>query len=103
MGIEKELESAPAVVMNILKRYPATRDCDPLLYVKVASFLNPIVLKMSFEEVMLNLEDLGLWKFETVRRTRQKIQAEHPELKACETVQGYRADNEEVFKEFSRN
>ena len=38
--------------------------------------------KMPFEVVMKNYKELELPHFESVRRTRAKIQSEHPEL-AC--------------------
>ena len=103
MNVEKELSAAPAIVKDILQRCPAARDCDPLLYVKVVEVLNPSVLGMNFEDVMLNLEDLGLLKFETVRRTRQKLQAEYPNLKPCKEVQEFRSENEEVFRRFAND
>lgn len=40
--------------------------------------------------------------FESVRRTRQKVQAECPWLAACPKVGEYRAENEQAYREFAR-
>ena len=51
-------------------------------------------------DVMLNLKELGLPCFETVRRTRAKIQAENPELKPSKEIQDFRAELEEEFRDY---
>ena len=58
--------------------------------------------KMTVPFFLLNLHGAGFPGFETVRRTRQKIQQHHPELAACEAVEGFRAVNEQEFREFAR-
>ena len=51
---------------------------------------------------LLNMKDYGFPVFETVRRTRQKIQAARPDLAACEAVQEHRAENEAAYRAFAR-
>lgn len=100
--MNKEFKQTRRIVKNILTYYPETRNRkDDLLYIKVVEALNRGALNKPFAEVMANLEELGLPCFETVRRTRQKLQAEFPELQACDIVQDFRTAREEEFrKEF---
>ena len=56
---------------------------------------------MPLSKFLLNMSDMGIPAFETVRRTRQKIQQEYPELASAEAVQGFRAAREEAFRGFA--
>lgn len=72
-------------VIFILKTNVDARSDDMMLYLLVCnSFYSDenSVGKMPFEVVMKNYKELELPHFESVRRTRAKIQSEHPEL-AC--------------------
>lgn len=72
-------------VISILKTNVDARSDDMMLYLLVCnSFYSNenSVGKMPFEVVMKNYKELELPHFESVRRTRAKIQSEHPEL-AC--------------------
>ena len=103
MDKERELVKTNDLVKDILVRFPDTRDSDMYLYYKVVNELNPQAVSMPFGSVLLRLDELGLPCFETVRRTRQKIQAEHPDLKGSVVVQSLRSVNEEIFKEYARS
>ena len=59
--------------------------------------------KIAFADVMKNRKTLGLPPYETVRRTRQKIQQHHPELRANADVQAMREVKEEEFKNYARS
>ena len=101
MNRESELKQTKRIVYNILKNYPMARDSDSYLYIRIVKELNPAAADKPFEEVILNLEELGLPCFETVRRTRQKLQAENPKLRASDFVQDCRTANEEVYSKFA--
>ena len=88
-------ENITNVIKQILIKDSKSRNCDPRLYIKVMKKLCPGITKKEFEQVFMNLEELGLPCYDTVTRLRRKIQAAHPELKACEKVQDYRAAKEE--------
>lgn len=62
------------LILSVLETVPATRNSDALLYLEVI-----------------------LPCFETVRRTRQKIQADRDDLRAVDKVQDYRAERELQF------
>ena len=102
----RDLKTVTAVVKDILTRYPQTRNCDGLLYLKVLehySDKNGINLRMlSVPMFLQQMDAMGFPGHETVRRTRQKVQQHHPELGACGAVESLRADNEAVFREYAR-
>lgn len=101
--MQKEFKKIRDLVKEILKNYPETRNSDSALYSKVVEQLNKSALDKPFGEVMANLKEMGLPGFETVRRSRQKIQELYEELKACDVVQDYRTELEEEYrKEFGQ-
>ena len=48
------------------------------------------------------MKDYGFPGFETVRRSRQKLQATFPELAGDADVEGMRRVNEETFRDYAR-
>lgn len=103
MGKLEELNTTEKIVKDILLKSPETRNSDNELYIKVAERLNANVLDKPFAEVMRGLKSLGLPCFETVRRTRAKIQAEHPELQSERFIKKCREENEKDFEEYARS
>ena len=101
--MKKEFKQTRKIVKNILTDYPQTRNSDNALYIKVVAAINPQANDRPFANVLLSLEELGLPCFETVRRTRQKLQEEFPDLRACDEVQDFRTMLEDEYrKEFGR-
>ena len=102
-----DLKNTTALVKSLLEQDKQCRNSDSVLYLKVLSAAakqKGIDLeKMTVPHFLLNLHGAGLPGFETVRRTRQKIQQHHPELCACEAVEGFRMDNESAFREYARS
>lgn len=93
------------VIQNVVKKNlenkPFTRNSDMKLYAEVCNDINPKVQIIGLFEAMNNFAELGIPKFETVRRARQKIQADNPHLKASTAVQNARLENEFVVKEYA--
>ena len=102
MNKAKELKTTTDLVKHILETVPATRNSDTLLYYRVCDVIDSKSLGLSFGYVLLSMNELKLPGFETVRRSRQKIQQTHPELAGDSTVEAYRVMNEEVFREYAR-
>ena len=90
------------IVKEILKYVPQTRNNDMLLYYEVCKAIDKTVLKLPFWVVILDLKGHGIPPFETVRRTRQKVQQCCPELAACEDVKAMRTVQEEKYKSYAR-
>ncbi len=80
MNIGKEIKSTHNLVLEILKQSPKARNSDNYLYYAVLASLgkrNGInIEKISVPHFLLHMKDFGVFPcFETVRRTRQKLQA----------------------------
>ena len=102
MGKATELKNTTELVKELLRTQPATRNSDDILYISVCRCINPIAINLSFADVLLKRKEWGIPPFESVRRARQKVQAENPELAANSNVEGHRTLNEMVFREYAK-
>lgn len=106
MNKTDELRTTADKVKAILQNVPETRNSDMLLYYRLAELHGwengTDILSSPFGAVICSLKELGLPGFETVRRTRQKVQADFPELAGNKAVTSGRAELEEVFREYAR-
>ena len=87
----------------LLKTYPRLRDDDFLLIGTVYHHYYGIGHDESFLEVMKHHDDLGLPSFETIRRTRQKVQEEHPEYESSKAKKKERQMAFNEFYEFAKS
>ena len=79
----KKLETVENRVLAVLKEHPEARNDDMKLYLlisKACIYDTYGIADFSFEDVMSNYKAYGIPCFESIRRTRQKIQAKYPEL-----------------------
>lgn len=97
-----ELKNTSDIVKVILQKYPVTRNSDDLLYLYVCEYIDGAHTNLPFWEFMKERKEYGYPPFESVRRSRQKIQAEFPELASNKVVQAKRTQNEKIYKEFAR-
>lgn len=102
MGKSKELQAINEIVKSILANHPETRNSDNVLYIKVCERLNKRAMNEPFCNVFSKLKEFNLPPFETVRRTRQKLQATYPELSGKESVKAQRKQNENSFKAYAK-
>ena len=102
MGKLKELHTISTIVKDILKQDKRARNSDMYLYIKVCEHINPDALTYPFVIVMQDLNAFNLPNFETVRRTRQKVQQCNPDLCADSKIEAHRTLNEEEFKKYAR-
>ena len=102
-----DLNTTTKLVKVILEEDERARNSDSFLYFKVLNACgkrNGIDLyRMSVAAFLLDLDKLNVPGFETVRRTRQKIQATYPELAACDKIAGMRMINETEFRQYARS
>ena len=100
------IKTTSDLVHEILKTEPECRNSDNILYLRVLQTIgkqNGIdVNTMSVPTLFLNMHSMKLPAFETVRRTRQKIQHHFPELSAHKPVSDFRAQKEKIFREYAR-
>ena len=90
-------------VEYLLRMYPRLRDDDWLLIGMVYHTYYGIGYDKGFLEVMKNHEELDLPSFETIRRTRQKVQEENPSLESSKAKKKERQMAFNEFLEFARS
>lgn len=98
----KHIKHISRIVIECLEEKAQTRNSDNLLYMAVCEKVNPVALRMPFNIVMGDPTAFGLPKFESVRRSRQKAQADREDLRACDEVTDERYNNWKAVREFVR-
>lgn len=101
-----DIHKTSAIVKAILEAKTETRNSDELLYREVLAVhgfeMDKDILSMSVGYFLRNMNLYNCPKFETVRRSRQKIQATYPELRPCKAVEDGRMQNEQLFRGFAK-
>lgn len=97
-----ELRNTTKMVKYVLEKEPRTRNSDNLLWLEVIKLVNQGVLRNPMAEVIQNLNVYSLPSIETVGRCRRKLQAEFPELRADKTVEDFRSELEDAFRELAK-
>ncbi len=100
------LNSLTDLVRIILENQPQTRNSDGLLWLEVLEHQaseKGIDLRMfSVTSFLPRIGELGFSPFESVRRTRQKLQATYPHLAATDSVKAFRAEQEAEYRQYAR-
>ena len=98
----RNIKEVSKLVKKILMEEPKARDsfCD--LYYRVCLAKNTKALGMPFAQVLMNLRELNLPPFESVRRAKQKVQAAHPELRSTPEVEEQKILNEEIVRDYAK-
>jgi hypothetical protein len=103
----KQLKQTTKLVKDILQDDKQARNSDSFLYMKVLTAIGAEkdidIHSMPITVFLLNIREYGFPPFESVRRARQKIQAKHPELAACDAVRAFRGENEAKYREYARS
>ena len=100
-----ELLSTAKLVKSILEEDSQARNSDSILYLRVLEriakekgiYLDYITVK----DFLVGMNVLPFPPFESVRRTRQKVQAAYPELASVERVATMRMENEKKYRAFA--
>ena len=102
----KDLKSTKALVKSILEADEKARNSDSYLYLKVIKHIavnyGIDLHQITIIDFLLNLVGSVFPPFESVRRARQKLQEKFPHLAADPVIELFRAENEEVYREFAR-
>jgi hypothetical protein len=101
--MKQELLTVESLVEETLKESKAARNSDMFLYVKICEKINPEVLNLPIYQLLLSLKEYGIPCPESVRRTRQKLQAANIELASDKRIAKLREKNEEEFREYARS
>lgn len=91
------LKTMQAKVEHLLKKYPVTRDDDKMLIGAVYGLYYDVDMDTPFREILCNDK---LPSFETIRRCRQKAQADHEELRGKRDKE--RLDLQEEYVAFAK-
>ena len=97
-----ELESISAIVEDVLRHNPKTRNSDDLLYIAVCRRINPKHINLSFVDIILNRKEYGYPAYTYVARVGRRLREKNPTLAGVDDVEGHRKVNEEVFREYSK-
>lgn len=101
-----EIKTTNNLVKEILKTSQKARNSDSYLLYSVYATIGKRegidIDNMSVPTFFLNLKKFGFPSPETVRRTRQKLQSEHPELRGCDEVEEMRDQREKEFRSYAR-
>lgn len=102
MSKTRELKAVSEIVKSVLTCIPETRNDDDLLYMHVINIQHKGIIGMTVVEFLSGRKEWGVSGFETVRRSRQKIQAEYPELSASTSCNEARKEFETEFRKFAK-
>lgn len=98
----RNLKTIESKVRAVLEKDEEARNDDMLLYLKVCNSCLKDTGAMLFAEVMMQYKFLGLPSFESVGRTRRKLQAEFPELAGTVRVQKLCAAQEKAYRKYAK-
>lgn len=95
------------VVISVLETSTDARNDDMKLYLLVCDKVNPFVGSKNigsilFVVIMNNYKELNLPHFESVRRSRAKIQAKHPELAGDPACRKERRQLEGMYRTYAK-
>lgn len=101
-----EIRRTAKLVEATLLVLPHTRDSDDVLYHEICKNVlesqGKSINECTLTQALMCRKTLGLPKYETVRRARQKLQAKHPELASSERVAVKRDVREKMFRDYAR-
>lgn len=98
----EDLRGLEAQVYDILVKNKDCRNSDNLLYIEILKKNNVNVLNLSVTEFFMHFADYKIPRFESVARTRRKIQEWYPDLMSFEDVRKWRKENETAFREYAK-
>ena len=93
------------IVKAILEENEKARNSDSYLYLKVLDYIahrdGIFLAGMPVPYFLENMKAFGFPPFESVRRTRQRVQQTYPELAASRKTEEHRIMNEEKFRAYA--
>ena len=89
-------------VRAVLEKNEDARNDDMVLYLALCNACLKDAGAMPLAEIMTQHKYLGLPSFESVSRTRRKLQARYPELVGSRPVQKMRATGEKAYRRYAK-
>jgi hypothetical protein len=97
------LKTIEGKVRRILEKDEEARNDDMTLYLAVCNACLKGTGAMPFAEVMSQYRHLGLPSFESVSRTRRRLQENHPGLLGSLRMQKLRARGEKAYRRYAKS
>lgn len=101
--MERNIYKISDIVKQVLINDERARGDDFYLYGQVMSKIDSTFESMSAKFFFNNAKELKYIPFESVRRSRQKIQSENNELKPNKSIVNARKTNEKIMKDYAIN
>ncbi len=96
------LKTIEGKVRSILQENEDARNDDMVLYLVLCNLYLNHAGSMPLAEIMTRYKELGLPSFESVGRTRRKLQERHPELLGSLRRQKIRAAGEKAYRKYAK-
>ena len=100
--IMDSLKTIEGKVRSILQENEDARNDDMILYLALCNLYLKDAGTMPLAEIMTRHKELGLPSFESVGRTRRKLQERHPELLGNVRRQRIRAAGEKAYRKYAK-
>ena len=98
----RNLKTIEKKVRAVLEKNEDARNDDMVLYLVLCNACLKDAGAMPLAEIMTQHKYLGLPSFESVSRTRRKLQARYPELAGSRPVQKMRATGEKAYRRYAK-
>lgn len=96
------LKTVEGKVKVILQKNEDARNDDMVLYLALCNACLKDAGAMPLAQIMTKHRELGLPSFESVGRTRRKLQERHPELLGSVRKQKIRAAGEKAYRKYAK-
>ena len=96
------LKTIEGKVKSILQKNEDARNDDMVLYLALCNLYLEDAGNMPFAQILTNHKELGLPSFESVGRTRRKLQEKYPELLGSVRMQKIRAKGEKAYRRYAK-
>ena len=96
------LKTIEEKVKSVLQENEDARNDDMVLYLALCNLYLKDAGTIPLEEIMTRHKELGLPSFESVGRTRRKLQEKYPELLGSTRVRRLRAAGEKAYRRYAK-
>ena len=96
------LKTIEGKVRAVLQENEDTRNDDMVLYLALCNLYLADAGNMPLAQILTNHKELGLPSFESMGRTRRKLQERHPELLGSVRIQKIRAAGEKAYRKYAK-
>lgn len=96
------LKTVEGKVKAILQKSEDARNDDMVLYLALCNLYLEDAGNMPLAQILTNHKELGLPSFESVGRTRRKLQEKYPEFLGSVRMQKIRAKGEKAYRRYAK-